>query len=244
MPIQKISLLVGAIAGLAALIVGFVYLNPQEDVSVEYPLSAVMDGTYTGTVPSLNREIQVSATTDEAVRAALRVKVAEAQARLTRVPYDGNAWMDLALRYHSAGDYEGAREVWEFIISMPPPNITALGNLGRLHHFELKQYEKAEQYFKQAIEANPARPEAYYELFDLYRYSYKKDTTAAVDILKEASELFPDDPGIPAGIAIYYRDHAQPGLARTYFEKAVVLARSSGNLELVQSFNSELSNLP
>ncbi len=244
MPTQKILLLVGAIVVLAALVLGVVYLNPTEDVTVDYSLTTVADGTYTGELPSLDREIQFLATTDEAVRTALRTKVAEDQARLKRVPYDGNAWMDLALRYHSAGDYEGAREVWEFIVSVPPVNVTALGNLGRLHHFELKQYEKAEQYFFAAVEANPARPEAYYELFDLYRYSYKKDTTAAVDILKKASEFFPDDPGIPAGIAIFYRDTGRPALARTYFEKAVVLARASGNLELVQSFNSELSNLP
>lgn len=243
MPIQKILLLLGVIALLVALIIGIVYLSPKEDISVDYSLTTVQDGTYTGTLPSRTREIQFPETTDDAVRTALRTKVAEDQARLTRVPYDGNAWMDLALRYHSAGDYEGAREVWEFIVSVPPPNVTALGNLGRLHHFELKQYEKAEQYFFAAIEANPARPEAYYELFDLYRYSYKTETTAAVDILKKASEFFPDDPGIPAGIAIFYRDTGRSALARTYFEKAVVLARSSGNLELVQSFNAELSNL-
>lgn len=244
MPTQKIVLFVAALVIIVAAVLGVVYYSPGAPAAVDYPLSAVQEGTYEGVVPSLDREVQFLPTTDEAVRAALRAKVEEDQAKLKQVPYDGNTWMDLALRYHSAGDYQGAKEVWEFVLAAGPINVTALGNLGRLHHFELKEYEKAEQYFNQAIEANPERSEAYYELFDLYRYSYKKDTTAAVDILKKAQPIFPDDYGIPAGLGVYYRERGQTALARAYFEDALSIARTQGDLSAVQSLGSELANLP
>lgn len=244
MPTKKIVLFVAVLVIIAAAVLSVVYFLPKEDVSVDYPLPSVQDGTYSGELPPLDYEVQFSQNTDEAVRAAIRVKVAELQEKLAETPYDGNLWMELALRYHTANDYQAALQVWEFIVSVTPNNVTALGNLGRLHHFDLKNFETAEGYFKKAIEANPARPEAYYELFDLYRYSYKKDTTAAVDIMKQAGEQFPEDYGIPAGIATYYREKGQRALARTYFEQALVLARNQGNLSAVQSITNELANLP
>lgn len=244
MPTQKIALLVGVLVLVVAAVIGVSqYLTP-EPVAVDYPLTAVQDGTFTGTIPSLEREVQVAPNTPEEVRAALREKVEEDQAKLKQVPYDGNVWMDLALRYHSAGDYEGAEEVWTFIVANTPTNVTALNNLGRLSHFELKQFEDAERYFLQAIEANPDRPDAYFELFDLYRYSYKKNTSAAVDIMKKAAVQFPDDHGVPAGLGAYYRERGQTGLARTYFEQALTIARAQNNMSAVQSLGNELANLP
>lgn len=244
MPTQKIALFGGALILIAVVVIGVGYWSPDKSAQVSYPLTSVQDGTFTGVMPPLDREIQVSENTPEEVRAALRSKVAEDQAILKQTPYDGNVWMDLALRYHSGNDFDGAREIWEFIVSQPPANVTALGNLGRLYHFELKDFPKAESYFLQAIEANPARPEAYYELFDLYRYSYKKDTSSAVDIMKDALVQFPDDSGIPSGLGVYYRDAGNKVLARTYFEKALTIARAQNNMSAVQSLTQELSNLP
>lgn len=244
MPTKKIAVLVAVLALIVAAVTGVSYLTEKEVAVVDYPLTSVEDGTFTGMLPPIDHQVVFAANTDEAVRAAIRVKVDALQAQLVEVPYDGNTWMELALRYHTAGDYAAAKEIWDFIVTVTPNNVTALGNLGRLHHFELKEFTKAEEYFKKAIEANPARPEAYYELFDLYRYSYKKDTTAAVDIMKEAAKQFPEDYGIPAGLATYYREIGQKAAARTYFEQALTLARNQGNLSAVQSITNELANLP
>lgn len=244
MPTQKILQFAAALIVIAALISGFVYFRPSAPVAVDYPITSIQDGTFTGTMPSLTREIKISDTTPDPVKAVLRQKVAEDQATLKKVPYDGNVWMDLALNYHAGNDYDGAREVWEFIITVTPTNVTALGNLGRLHHFELKNFETAEMYFKKAIDANPDRPEAYFELFDLYRFSYKKDTTSAVDIMKEAAKRFPDDTGIPASLGNYYRERGNTARARTYFEQALTMARTQNDMSRVQALTQELSTLP
>lgn len=241
---QKILLLAGAVVFIGAVLAGGFYLFPTEEVRVDYTLTGIKEKTYSGSMPSLDREVIVSDSLPQEVKDVLRKKVADDQARLKRVPYDGNVWMDLALQYHSANDYDGAREVWEFVVALTPTNVTALDNLGRLYHFDLKNYELAEKYFRQAIVANPERPEAYYELFDLYRYSYKKDTSAAVDIMKEAAKVFPDDIGIPAGLGTYYREQGSPNKARSYFEQALTLAREQSNLSLVQALTRELSTLP
>lgn len=244
MPTKKIAFFLAVLVLIVSAVLGVRYLTEKEEVVVDYPLTPVMEGTYAGTLPPTDYAVVFSESTREEVRAALRVKIDALQARVEEVPYDGNAWMELALRYHSAEDYDAAKQVWEFIVAVTPQNVTALGNLGRLHHFDLRNYETAEQYFKLAIDANPARPEAYYELFDLYRYSYKKDTSAAVDIMKQAAQQFPDDHGIPAGLGVYYREKKQYAPARTYFEQALTLARNQGNLSAVQSLTNELANLP
>lgn len=243
MPKQKIALIIGVVVVIAAVVIGVGYWSPK-DVEVEYALTAVRDGTFTGVVPPLDRDIQISGDMPEAAKVVLRQKVADTLKELRSVPYDGNTWMDLALEYHTGNDYEGARMVWEFIVSQPPTNVTALGNLGRLYHFDLKDFPKAEEYLLKAVAANPARSEAYYDLFDLYRYSYKKNTSAAADIMKTAAKQFPDDSGIPAGLGAYYRELGKTGLARTYFEQALVVARAKNDLTQIDGLTRELSSLP
>ncbi len=246
MPTQKILSFVVAIIVLIGVIFGASYLMDSYSEAPEeitYILQSIQDGTYDGEVPPLDHEIEFSTGFPEENKAELKGLVAETTSHLKRYPYDGTGWMELALRYHTAGDYRAAEKVWVFVTSQPPKNVTALGNLGRVNHFEFKEFEKAETYFKQAIEANPDRKEAYFELFDLYRYSYKKDTTAAVDIMKEGAARFPEDSNFPAALGTYYRDTGRPNQARAQFEKAIEIARETGDMGAVEGFTQELSRL-
>jgi tetratricopeptide (TPR) repeat protein len=246
MPYQKIALLVGALA----LVVGGVFAadyfasENQANGTPAYYLTAVADGTFQGELPPLSHEVEFDSGVPEDARAIIRNNIEEARSLLETEPADGNAWMDLALWYHAAGDYQAAIGVWEFIVSNTPNNITALVNLGRVFHFEKPDYPRAESYLRDAIAANPARQEAYYELFDLYRYSYKRDTTAAVDIVKEALKVFPEDTGFIVLLGTHYRDLGKLGLARQYFVSALEIARTNNNLDLVTTLNAELAKLP
>lgn len=246
MSTQKIITALGALIVLGALVYGAtLVLDTQSEAPAEitYILESVKDGTYSGEVPPLEYEVAFGPTIPEEARDVITSNVTRISTQLTRYPYDGNQWMNLALQYYQANDFAAAERVWTFIASMVPANVTAFENLGRLYHFEYKKYEQAEEYFKKAIEANPDRKEAYFELFDLYRYSYKKDTSAAVDIMKVGAERFPDDVNFPAGLGVYYRDSGRPNQARVYFEKALSMAREIGDVNLIQNFTNELSRL-
>jgi tetratricopeptide (TPR) repeat protein len=248
MPLTKLAPLVGTIALLIALVVGISYVTnthtqTQGGEEVYYVLAPVKDGTYAGALPPLTTDVSFDQTLPAEAQRAIQEKVDSTIEALKRTPYDGNLWMELALYYHSGGDFARARTVWEFMIAVDPNNVTALGNLGRLHHFQLKEYVKAEEYFNQAIATNPDRPEAYYELFDLYRYSYKQDTTAAVDIMKRTAVQFPDDINVPLLLGGYYRDTGRPNQARAQFEDALTRARSIGDVTLIQNITNELARI-
>ncbi|MBU6310813.1 tetratricopeptide repeat protein [Patescibacteria group bacterium] len=248
MHMNKIIVSLVGVVALAGVALGMYYavsagiFSPAPREEIVYVLESVKDGTYTGTLPSLDHRIGPSTLPEEA-RAAFDAKARENQQRLARVPYDGNEWMNLALHYKSGNDTKAAEEVWNFIVAVTPSNVTAINNLGRLYHYDYKDFPKAEEFFRQALAANPDRPEAYIELFDLYRYSYKKDTTAAVDILTEAAERFSDSPNYHALLGVYYRDAGRTGLARIHFEKALSIARKIGDLNSVSTLTSELSRL-
>lgn len=244
--LQKLIPFIAGIAVLALLIFGVSYVmdrNAQVPADITYVLEPIHDGSYRGEVPSLSYETNFGATIPENVRAVLRGKIEKLIDSLKSHPYDGNAWMELALNYHTGNDFKAAERVWLFVVDVTPTNVTALGNLGRLYHFEYKDFPKAEEYFKKAIAANAERKEAYFDLFDLYRYSYKKDTTAAVDIMKEGMGRFPDDINFPAGLGTYYRDLGQKAKARQYFEQALTMARKMEDVGLIQNFTTELSRL-
>lgn len=243
---KNIALLAGVliVAGLAFGGWYYVSTQTQKEVSqIEYVLTSVQDGTYEGEFPPLDELPVIDANFPEDAREILIAKVEKAQTQLKKYPYDGNTWMELALHYHTVNDYAGAERIWRFIVSMSPANVTALGNLGRLYHFELKRYEEAEKYFLQALEANPERKEIYFDLHDLYRYSYKKDTSAAVDIMRKGEERFPDDTNFPASLGTYFRDTGRPNQARAEYTKALEMARTMGDINLIQGFTAELSRL-
>ena len=142
-------------------------------------------------MPPLNRQVVFSDSVPESVKVTIRAKVAAIQKRLAEDPLRADDWYDLAVWYHTGSDYEGAREVWKFLTNSIPNDTTAYDNLGKLYHFTLKDYPKSEEYFLKSIQIAPYSPVPYLELFQLYAYSYKKDTNAAVDILIKAIELFP-----------------------------------------------------
>lgn len=247
MPLKQIGILVAVLVLAGALVLGYATTGEQNPVitdDITYVLAPVADGSYEGALPPLDREVRFSDTFPEEARRAVREHVADDVRQLEEHPEDGNAWMDLAVWYHTANDYDAARAIWEFIVDVSPTNSTALNNLGRLYHYTLPDFEKAEGYFTQALAANPERADAYVELFDLYRYSYKTETSAAVDIMKAAVQVFPDDPNFEIQLGVYYRDRGELAAARTYFERAVTKARATGQLEVVTTINAELAKLP
>jgi tetratricopeptide (TPR) repeat protein len=195
-------------------------------------------------MPDLTRGVHFSGNIPADVRTIIETRTAEIVARLKKDPTQGGDWFNLAIEYHQANDFDGAREVWEFLVGVLPDDTTSYDNLGKLYHFNLKEYPKAESYFKQSIALKPELITPYLELFDLYRYSYKQNTSAAVDIMTEAKNKFPGNTDPYLLLAGYYRDRGQYASARTEYEAAMDIARTAGDVALMNSIGNELGNLP
>lgn len=208
-----------------------------------YTIEQVAIEDFKTSLPNLDREIKFTASVPEEYRATVRKHVADDVAILKKDPVNAGAWLDLALWYHTANDYEGARDVWEFMVKAAPKDTTSYDNLGKLYHFDLKDFAKSEEYFKKSISINPQSTTPYTELFQLYTLSLKNETKA-VAIIREAEKQFPAEPGFPYTLGAYYRDIGNSKAARAEFERALALARATGNMGLVGSIGEDLTKLP
>src|SRR3989344_7423213 len=114
-----------------------------------------LDDTIRSPLPDLSRGIAFSESVPEPARVALTEQARSLAAILNDDPTRADSWFNLAIVYHSANDYDGARMVWEFLTKVVPEDTTSYDNLGKLYHFSLRDYPKAESYFNQSIAVNP-----------------------------------------------------------------------------------------
>jgi hypothetical protein len=206
----------------------------------------VDEGGLEDITPDLNRAVTFGESIPTDVRTLIGGRIEEVTARLKEDAFRADDWMTLAVLYHSANDYEGAREVWEFLLQVLEDRQKAVvyDNLGKLYKFQLKEYQKSEAYFKSSMAADPDSLTPYLELFELYRYLYKTDTSAAVQILNEASKKFPEETDPYTLLAAYHRERKEYGKARDAYLTAMDLARTQGNQDLTLLIGNELATLP
>ncbi|MEK9176824.1 MAG: hypothetical protein AAB923_00855 [Patescibacteria group bacterium] len=240
----------------AVLFIGIFVLRERQapatgnEVSTTTPSTTITGGGYTieavpledfrDFMPSLTRKVQFGASIPTEVRPQIGKRVADVLAKLTADPTQVADWLELGLLYHTANDYQGAKEVWEFLIKVVPNDTVSYDNLGKLYHFNLKDYPKAEEYFLKSIAIASTSTLPYYELHTLYRYSYKKDTAAAADILKKLANIMPADPNPWFQLGLYYRDIGKATDAKAALTTAMDKARAAGMIELMTQIGAEL----
>jgi tetratricopeptide (TPR) repeat protein len=194
-------------------------------------------------MPDLNRPIVFSNGEPAEFRRLMKEKIERSVAELKIHPEKAEEWNNLAIFRKNINDYEAAAEIWEYLVWLQPTNVVALGNLGDLYHFYLRDYPKSEKNFLAAIALEPTNLTLYRGLHELYRYSYKRDTSAAADILKTGLQKIPDNIDLLVLLASYYKEKGQKKEARLYYEKALAGARVSGNTALVDALERDLAEL-
>jgi tetratricopeptide (TPR) repeat protein len=178
---------------------------------------------------------------DFKVRVGQRIE--ELRAQLTKDPKDFNGWLDLALQYKAAGDLTAAEVVWLFLTDAAPSQSISAHNLGTLYHLELKNYEKAERYFSEAVRREPKQVVNYLSFHELYRYSYKQDTSRAEDVLLEGIKET-GNPDLYLALGTYYRDTVQNRKkAIEYYLEARDALAELGNSEAVKGIEEEIRRL-
>lgn len=106
-------------------------------------------------------------------------------------PNSFNEWMDLALLLKSIGDYEWARDAWEYAGAIRPNASLPFVNLGTLYGYYLKNPVKAEANLLHAIENEPRLLDFYARMVDFY-VEVMNDKGKAVDFLDRAIEKYPE----------------------------------------------------
>lgn len=193
--------------------------------------------------PDLARPIIFSAGVSEEFKRIMTERINKTSAKLKKNPENIDAWLDLAIHWKTIDDYKGAAEIWEYVLEFQPDNSVVLGNLGELYHLYLKDYPKSENYYKRAIALDQTRIALYRGLHELYKYSYKKETTAAADILKTGLERNPNNTDLLILLGAYFKDKGDKNSARFYYEQALAIAKQSGNQVLVEALERDLNRL-
>lgn len=124
-------------------------------------------------------------------------------AAIKKDPKSAMNWIELGIQRKTLGDYDGARDAWEYAKAIEPGNIVPWNNLGDLYHFYLKNYVKSEENWKKTIALKPDYMQGYRGLYELYTYSMKEKIGEIPVMLKKGIEKNPDAGDLKVMLADY-----------------------------------------
>ncbi len=199
----------------------------------------------TNPVPSLDRETQFPADFPAEGRSIYETNIAELRTRLEKDKGDYQAWLDLAIYYRMVGDHDGAVEVWEYLRKTFPDDAVSRHNLGEHYFHEEKDYAKAEKYYEESIGVSSTLEANYTDMYEMYKYVYRQDTTAAIDILKRGIENMSGQRATQLKITLgrEYRDRGDKENAKKYLTEARDEALSYGDRSIASELTKEISAL-
>jgi len=135
-------------------------------------------------IPSLDRPVIFPAGFPQEARGIMSDKIKANVALLKKEPRSFDGWMNLAVLRKMIDDYEGARQIWEFLTLASPQQPGPFANLASLYAFDLKDPVRAKENFTKAIQKNPKDVSVYRNAYDFYRY-FLKDNNQAKLMLTE-----------------------------------------------------------
>lgn len=132
-------------------------------------------------IPDLERKIVFGDDFSEQEQQIMTNKIDELVQRLKDDPTSLEDWLYLGLNRKMIGDYEGAKEAWEYAKLVSPDNFVVRGNLGDLYAYYLKDNEKAELNYKEALERGPSQVYLYFKTVEFYR-DFLNDISKAKEV--------------------------------------------------------------
>lgn len=135
-------------------------------------------------LPNLNREIKITAEMSEDAKKIVTARIQDLSSQLKKDGDNLENWLVLGVYRKTIGDYEGAKEVWEYASAIRPQNSISFNNLGELYAYYLKDNVKAEKNYAKATENDPSAIYIYRNFFYFYRYVTKDPAKARVILEK------------------------------------------------------------
>lgn len=141
--------------------------------------------TISAPLPALDRITVNNSALSPEVQLLLRTKMSTLSEDLLKNPAQLDKWIDLGILRKEAGDFDGARLVWEYVAAVSPTNSVVRGNLANLYAYDLNDSEKAKKYFGDAIRLSPTSAYLYSQAYEYYIFNLK-DEELAVNVLVQA----------------------------------------------------------
>lgn len=157
--------------------------------------------------PTLTRSTDFRADLSPEVKKITITNLEKAIDAIKKNPVDMNNWLELGLQRKALGDYEGAREVWEYTKALEPNNVVSWNNLGDLYNFYLKDYKKSEENWKKTVSLKPDYSQGYRGLYELYLYSMPEKVDQIPVILKQGIKDAPQATDLAVLLSEYEKSH-------------------------------------
>lgn len=138
-----------------------------------------------------------------------------------------NGWIQGGLLKKVIGDFEGARDMWEYASLIRPQNSVSFANLGELYWRYLPNFAKSEANFRTAVKNKPSEFTAYVSLSDLYFYSYAAKANLADDVLLEGLAANPQEINLMKALATLYERQKEYAKALEWWRKVAALEPSN-----------------
>lgn len=135
-------------------------------------------------IPSLDRPITFPASFPEQAKKIMSDKMAATTAALRKDAQRYDDWLNLAIFRKQIDDFEGARQIWEFLAATNPDKPIPFANLANLYAFDLKNPALAEENFIKALAKGPKEMFVWRQAYEFYRF-VKKDDSKAKDMLQK-----------------------------------------------------------
>ena len=151
-----------------------------------------------------------------------------------------NGWIQIGILKKMIGDFEGARDAWEYVSLIQPGNSLSYANLGELYWRYLHDYPNSEKNLLISIKNKPDDFQTYVTLSELYYYSYQEKYDLAEKVLLDGitSNLdnFSVKVNLTKALAALYRRRQEFSKAVTELEK--VLAMEPENAEVASAIEA------
>ncbi|MFA5841346.1 MAG: hypothetical protein WC835_00015 [Candidatus Paceibacterota bacterium] len=194
-------------------------------------------------VPDLNRAITFTITLSDSEKEKIIARASELTGLLKKDANSLDNWLALGLLRKTIGDYEGARQAWEYASAIRPKNSVSFRNLGDLYHYYLKDYPKAEFNLKQSVKNDPLYIGTYRALVDLYIQSYTNKLSEVPNVLADGLKSNPNQYDLLIMMATYYKNAGDKTNAKIYYERALSVADKSGMTSMKQIITDEIQKL-
>lgn len=106
---------------------------------------------------------------------------------------DAQAWFEFGYSKEFLNDHEGAVASWERSFALQPLNFVTAANLANTYQYFLKNYERAEFYYREALKIRPGYTPAYQGLSDLYQFNFQEKSDLFEPLMFEAIKNDPEN---------------------------------------------------
>lgn len=147
---------------------------------------------------------------------------------------------ELALAKQRLGDFEGAVVAWRYANLIRPTNSISFANLAALYHYDLRQYDKAEENYLISLANDSSDLGTIRNLFALY-YDALKDKPKAEALLLKSIEDNPGSADLYSLLAKFYEDIGLQDKALEYYQKNLELYPGNNAVaKKIEKLKSEL----